>query len=448
MDELAAKQVLLDFELITLIALVVGVAFYALLRRMQRREPSLEPVDYDMFDLVLMFFPAVLFLMNPVVDAVMASSGEVKPIEPPKNDIFTVFVNIGYFSFVGIMTCGIIEWIRNRRVVDLFGLRELSLPKIVVISILGGVASLLICAWAVGGLSNSYLEGVFGELEVQEPVKMFQESNSLAHLSLSILMACIAAPVVEEFSLPRLHVWHSSPSHQSCLCRRNYWRPFCGRAWKSPRPSSSLGFFHSPLPRLRDFPLPLGSRRDARLFQCRQYRLDADAGIGRLRITMPDELLTQRLGDIGEETVVDHLIGLLPPDSTLVVGPGDDCAVVPLECGLWQLLKTDCLVEGIHFLPGTAPELVGRKAINRVISDIAAMGGHPHDALVTLAVDPDRSLGELDGWYRGMVGACEAVGCRIVGGETSRLAGEGSGHFRGHDGARFPRALHFAKRRG
>jgi uncharacterized protein len=199
MDELAAKQVLLDFELITLIALVVGVAFYALLRRMQRREPSLEPVDYDMFDLVLMFFPAVLFLMNPVVDAVMASSGEVKPIEPPKNDIFTVFVNIGYFSFVGIMTCGIIEWIRNRRVVDLFGLRELSLPKIVVISILGGVASLLICAWAVGGLSNSYLEGVFGELEVQEPVKMFQESNSLAHLSLSILMACIAAPVVEEF---------------------------------------------------------------------------------------------------------------------------------------------------------------------------------------------------------------------------------------------------------
>jgi membrane protease YdiL (CAAX protease family) len=199
MDELAAKQVLLDFELITLIALAVGVAYYALLRRVQRREPSLEPVDYDMFDLVLMFFPAVLFLMNPIVEAIMASSGEAKPVEPPKNDIFTIFVNIGYFAFVGIMTCGIIEWIRNRRVVDLFGLRELSLPKIVVISILGGVASLLICAWAVGGMSNSYLEGVFGELEVQEPVKMFQESKSIVHLSLSIVMACIAAPVVEEF---------------------------------------------------------------------------------------------------------------------------------------------------------------------------------------------------------------------------------------------------------
>jgi len=199
MDELAAKQVLLDFELITLIALAVGVAYYALLRRVQRREPSLEPVDYDMFDLVLMFFPAILFLMNPIVEAVMAASGKATPVEPPKNDIFTVFVNIGYFAFVGIMTCGIIEWIRNRRVVDLFGLRELSLPKIIVISILGGVASLLICAWAVGEFSSQYLEGVFGELEVQEPVKMFQESKSIVHLSLSILMACIAAPVVEEF---------------------------------------------------------------------------------------------------------------------------------------------------------------------------------------------------------------------------------------------------------
>jgi membrane protease YdiL (CAAX protease family) len=51
----------------------------------------------------------------------------------------------------------------------------------------------------VGGISNTYLEGVFGELEVQEPVKMFQESKSIVHLSLSIIMACIAAPVVEEF---------------------------------------------------------------------------------------------------------------------------------------------------------------------------------------------------------------------------------------------------------
>ena len=67
MDELAAKQVLLDFELITLIAMALGVAFYVLLRRMRRQGESLELIDYDMFDLVLMFFPAILFLMNPIV---------------------------------------------------------------------------------------------------------------------------------------------------------------------------------------------------------------------------------------------------------------------------------------------------------------------------------------------------------------------------------------------
>lgn len=137
--------------------------------------------------------------------------------------------------------------------------------------------------------------------------------------------------------------------------------------------------------------------------------------------TMPDESLTQRLGDLGEEAVVDHLIGLIPRDATLIAGPGDDCAVVALGNGTWQLLKTDCLIEGVHFLPRTAPELVGRKAINRVISDIAAMGGEPQHALITLAVDADRSLGELDGWYRGMVKAAEVAGCSLVGGETSRL---------------------------
>lgn len=199
MDEIAAKQVLLDFELIALIALALGVMFYAAARRWKRQEESLESVDYDGYDLILMFFPAVLFLMNPIVEGVMAASNKPIPIKEPENGISSVVMNLGYFAFVGIMTCGIVEWIRNRRVVDLFGLQRLSLPKIVVITILSGVASLLICAWAVGDFSNSYLEGIFGDLEVQEPVKMFQDSSSNLHLALSVLLACVAAPLVEEF---------------------------------------------------------------------------------------------------------------------------------------------------------------------------------------------------------------------------------------------------------
>ena len=199
MDELAAKQVLLDIEMITLIALAMGLLFFWLVRRFNRRELIEAPEDYDGFDLILMFFPAILFLMNPIVEAVVvAEKTPETPVKPGENGIGAVLVNIGYFIFVGIMTYGIIEWIRNRRVVDLFGLRRLSLPRIIVLSLLGGIISLAACAWGVGSFSNYFLEDVFGELELQEPVKMLQESDSVIHLGLSILMACIAAPVVEE----------------------------------------------------------------------------------------------------------------------------------------------------------------------------------------------------------------------------------------------------------
>ncbi len=135
---------------------------------------------------------------------------------------------------------------------------------------------------------------------------------------------------------------------------------------------------------------------------------------------------TDGVGRLGEEKVVERLIEMIPESATVIAGPGDDCAVVELGEGRWQLLKTDCLVEGIHFVPGTDPRLVGRKAMNRVISDIAAMGGEPRHALVTLAMDTGRSMQEVAGWYEGMISAAGEFGCEIVGGETSRMPCQGA----------------------
>lgn len=129
----------------------------------------------------------------------------------------------------------------------------------------------------------------------------------------------------------------------------------------------------------------------------------------------------ETVGGLGEEALVARLVGTLPPGSEVVAGPGDDCAVVGAGDGGWLLLKTDSLVEGIHFLPGTDPVLVGRKAMNRALSDIAAMGGWPAHALVSLAVESGRSLTEVEGWYAGLSEAAAAFGCGIVGGETTRL---------------------------
>lgn len=67
----------------------------------------------------------------------------------------------------------------------------------------------------------------------------------------------------------------------------------------------------------------------------------------------------------------------------VLVGPGDDCAVVRTPSGDTLLLTVDQLVEGRHFEPGTPIDLIARKAVARSISDIAAMGGGPCWGLAT-----------------------------------------------------------------
>ncbi len=134
----------------------------------------------------------------------------------------------------------------------------------------------------------------------------------------------------------------------------------------------------------------------------------------------------RRLSELGEDEVVARLISSLPADSSVVVGAGDDCAVIDTGADEWQLLKTDCLIEGVHFVAGSTPVEVGRKAISRVVSDVAAMGGTPGHALVTLVTDGDRSIEEVEGWYQGINDAAREFCCLVVGGETARLEKTGA----------------------
>lgn len=137
-----------------------------------------------------------------------------------------------------------------------------------------------------------------------------------------------------------------------------------------------------------------------------------------------------RLGEIGEDAIVKRLTGQLrgecPELGRIVAGPGDDCAVVDLgQRGRYQLLKTDCIVEGIHYFSNTPAAKVGWKAIARVISDFAAMGGMPGHLLVTIAMPADRSIQYLEKLYQGMQSCASAHGAAICGGETSAVP-EGS----------------------
>lgn len=126
----------------------------------------------------------------------------------------------------------------------------------------------------------------------------------------------------------------------------------------------------------------------------------------------------------GENAVLGRLLAQIHPSlsaPSLITGPGDDCAVVPYNDHWDLLLKTDVVVESIHFTPDTEPERIGRKALARCISDIAAMGGIPEYALITLITHPDRPVEWAEGIYRGINALASRYNISIAGGETSSL---------------------------
>jgi thiamine-monophosphate kinase len=123
---------------------------------------------------------------------------------------------------------------------------------------------------------------------------------------------------------------------------------------------------------------------------------------------------------MNEFELINRLTPLLPVNDSVVVGAGDDCAV--LDLGLpeqFLLFKTDAVVEGIHFIETTQPEKIGHKALGRCLSDIAAMAGTPTAALVTLALPCNFDPVFVEAIYVGMNALANRHAVAIVGGETT-----------------------------
>lgn len=127
------------------------------------------------------------------------------------------------------------------------------------------------------------------------------------------------------------------------------------------------------------------------------------------------------LRDIGEDALIQRLVSLIPRSEDPAAGPGDDCAVIDYDPAspTLLLLKTDALVEHIHFLPDASARAVGWKAAARVASDFAAMGGQPRHFLITLALPPETAVSWVEDLYRGIGDCLEIHGGLLAGGETS-----------------------------
>ncbi len=127
-----------------------------------------------------------------------------------------------------------------------------------------------------------------------------------------------------------------------------------------------------------------------------------------------------------EERLLEDLKLVFPQRPEVAVGPGDDTAVIRLPGSDRLLLSTvDQVVEGVHVLPGEAPERIAEKLVRRNVSDIAAMGGRPAYAMLTVAGKP---LSEefLGAFHRGVQRACAEYGICVVGGDVSSLPEEGA----------------------
>lgn len=131
-----------------------------------------------------------------------------------------------------------------------------------------------------------------------------------------------------------------------------------------------------------------------------------------------------KLSELGEDRVIAQLTKNLPLSKAVQVGIGDDCAVIGSSADKqWELLKTDSLVEGVHFTPDADPKRIGWKALARAVSDIAAMGGVPTYAMITIAVSPEREFAWVKSIYSGIKEVAKRFKISIVGGETSRSPG-------------------------
>lgn len=105
----------------------------------------------------------------------------------------------------------------------------------------------------------------------------------------------------------------------------------------------------------------------------------------------------------------------------VIVGIGDDAAVIQTQRNLLTLATCDCLVEGAHFmLKNAPPEKLGKKAVFVNLSDIAAMGGVPKYLLVSLVLPKKTPLSYIDKLYQGIASACQLYNIDVVGGNVSK----------------------------
>src|ERR1044072_6389562 len=137
-------------------------------------------------------------------------------------------------------------------------------------------------------------------------------------------------------------------------------------------------------------------------------------------MTIPTVPAGASLADVGEFGLIGALVALFPQGEHVLVGPGDDAAVLRVRAG-HVVVSTDLLVEGRHFRRDWASaEDVGHRAAAQNLSDINAMGGTAHSLTIGLGAPGGLPAEWPLAFPRGFADECALVGASVVGGDLTR----------------------------
>jgi len=123
---------------------------------------------------------------------------------------------------------------------------------------------------------------------------------------------------------------------------------------------------------------------------------------------------------LAEKSLIARLRGRVRGGRDVVAGIGDDCAILRIPSGHETLVTTDFTLEGIHFRrEWHEPEVVGHRCLTRGLSDIAAMGGQPVAAFLSLALPRNLPQSWVDRFFKGLLKLADRFRVVLAGGDTA-----------------------------
>jgi thiamine-monophosphate kinase len=135
-------------------------------------------------------------------------------------------------------------------------------------------------------------------------------------------------------------------------------------------------------------------------------------------------LQNRTVSEIGEHALIARITGRLVMPPWVIVGPGDDAAVIEPERGALDVLTTDAQIDGVHFdRRFSPPDAIGHRALAVNLSDLAAMGAQPRAALLSLVLPGDLDTLVIDGMLDGLLALAARHQVAVVGGNVTRSPG-------------------------